>query len=202
MIAVVDYGLGNLRSVTRGLEAVGGNVQVVHEPAELTKASALVLPGVGAFRVGMRNLRANGLDRAVLDFIRTGKPFLGICLGLQFLFTTSYEDGRSEGLDVIPGEVVRLERDLKIPHMGWNSLKFAQPGLPLFDGVDEGTFVYFVHSYHVVPRDAGCVAAVADYGGDVVAAVCRDNVWATQFHPEKSGPIGLKMLENFRKHAR
>jgi glutamine amidotransferase len=198
MIKIVDYGMGNLRSVQKAFEKIGADAQVVSSPADLAGAEKLVLPGVGAFRDAIAELKRTGLDRPVREHIAADKPFLGICLGLQLLFDVSYEDGQWEGLGVLRGRVVRFtdQPDLKIPHMGWNSLEFAQPAR-IFEGVPEGSSVYFVHSYYVVPEDESVIAARTEHGTRFVSAVARRNLFATQFHPEKSQSVGLRLLTNF-----
>jgi len=198
MIKIVDYGMGNLRSVQKAFERIGAEAQVVSQPADVAGADKLVLPGVGAFRDAIGELKRTGLDRPVREHIAADKPLLGICLGLQLLFDVSYEDGQWEGLGVLPGKVVRFtdQADLKIPHMGWNSLEFAQPAR-IFEGVPEGSSVYFVHSYFVVPEDESVIAARTEHGTRFVSAVARKNLFATQFHPEKSQSVGLRLLKNF-----
>ncbi|HEV8069906.1 MAG TPA: imidazole glycerol phosphate synthase subunit HisH [Planctomycetaceae bacterium] len=198
MIKIVDYGMGNLRSVQKAFEKIGADAQVVSSPADLAGAEKLVLPGVGAFRDAIAELKRTGLDRPVREHIAADKPFLGICLGLQLLFDVSYEDGQWEGLGLLRGKVVRFadQPDLKIPHMGWNSLEFAQPAR-IFEGVPEGSSVYFVHSYYVVPEDESVIAARTEHGTRFVSAVARRNLFATQFHPEKSQSVGLRLLTNF-----
>jgi glutamine amidotransferase len=200
MIKIVDYGMGNLRSVQKAFEKLGAEAVICANPAELADAEKLVLPGVGAFRDAIGELRRTGLDKPVRDHIAADRPFLGICLGLQLLFDVSYEDGQWEGLGIIPGKVVRFQDqpDLKIPHMGWNTLELARPHR-LLEGVANGSSVYFVHSYYVVPDDDFLIAARSEHGTLFAAAVARDNLFATQFHPEKSQAVGLKMLSNFAK---
>jgi glutamine amidotransferase len=203
MIAIIDYGMGNLRSVQKGFEKVGFDAVVTADPKLVLEADKVVLPGVGAFRDCMRNLEAGGFVEPILKVIQEGRPFLGICLGLQLLFTESEEFGLHRGLDVIPGRVARFPEGmveagekLAVPHMGWNQIAFRQRP-PVFDGLDEGVNVYFVHSYYVKPADAGMVATTTTYGIDFCSAICRDNVVATQFHPEKSQDVGLRILKNF-----
>jgi imidazole glycerol-phosphate synthase subunit HisH len=198
MIKIVDYGMGNLRSVQKAFEKIGAEAVIVTRPADIEGAQKLVLPGVGAFRDGIHELKRAELDRPVRDHIAAGKPFLGICLGLQLLFDVSYEDGEWEGLGVLGGKVVRLDDqpDLKIPHMGWNSLEFAKP-TRLFEGIPSGSSFYFVHSYYVVPKDESVVAARTEHGTRFVSAVAKNNLFATQFHPEKSQSLGLRLLKNF-----
>ena len=198
MIAVIDYGMGNLRSVQKGFEKVGHEAVITADAAALRAADKVVLPGVGAFEDAIAELRRRDLVGPVLEAIDSGKPFLGICLGLQLLFERSFENGCHEGLGVLKGDVLRFEvpDDLAVPHMGWNQLTFRQPN-PLFAGLDDGTYVYFVHSYYVAPADAVVVAATADYPAPFCAAVRRGKLFATQFHPEKSQRDGLRMLRNF-----
>jgi imidazole glycerol-phosphate synthase subunit HisH len=198
MIAIIDYGMGNLRSVQKAFEKVGHQAIVTSDPAQVAAAAKVVLPGVGAFEDAAAELRRLDLVEPVLQAIDSGKPFLGICLGLQLLFDVSYENGRHEGLGVLRGQCVRfdLPKEFAVPHMGWNQLNIRRPA-PLLSGVAEGAYVYFVHSYYVVPTDAEVIAAETDYGGPFCAMVWRDNLFATQFHPEKSQADGLKMLKNF-----
>jgi imidazole glycerol-phosphate synthase subunit HisH len=197
-IAIIDYGMGNLRSVQKAFEKVGHSALVTNDPDLVAKADKIVLPGVGAFEDCMAELRNRNLVRPVLAAIDAGKPFLGICLGLQMLFDVSYENGRHEGLGVLRGEVVRfdLPQDYAVPHMGWNQIDFTRRP-PILAGMDPGTYVYFVHSYYVVPDDAGVVATTTDYGLPFCSMIWRDNLFATQFHPEKSQSEGLKILRNF-----
>ncbi len=200
MIAIIDYGMGNLRSVQKALQRLGAEARFVQRPDEIAAADRLILPGVGAFADAMANLRRADLVEPIIDFIATGRPFLGICLGLQLLFDVSEEDGEHEGLKVFSGRAVRFEptdRTLKVPHMGWNALRFVQHDCPLFGGLEDECHVYFVHSYFARPADRSVVAAETDYDGRFCAVVRRDNVQATQFHPEKSQRVGLKMLANF-----
>lgn len=198
MIALIDYGSGNLRSAAKALARVGGRVRIVNRPADARAADAVVLPGVGAFGDCMANLAKLGLADAIREFIATGKPFLGICVGLQMLFESGEESPGVTGLGVLPGTVPRFAAGkLKVPHMGWNSLKIRQPQCPLLAGVSEGSRVYFVHSYYGQPRDESVVAATTEYGVEFAAVLWRGNVMATQFHPEKSQAVGLQMLANF-----
>ena len=198
MIAIIDYGMGNLRSVQKGFEKVGYSAVVTSDPAVVAAAAKVVLPGVGAFEDAAAELRRLGLVKPVLQAIDSGKPFLGICLGLQLLFDVSYENGRHEGLGVLRGEVVwfDLPKQYAVPHMGWNQLNVRRPA-PVLEGVSPGAYVYFVHSYYVVPADADVIATETDYGGPFCSMIWRDNVFATQFHPEKSQAEGLKILKNF-----
>jgi glutamine amidotransferase len=198
MIVIVDYGMGNLRSVEKGFAKVGHQATVTSDPSRIADAAKIVLPGVGAFRDAIGELRRQKLVAPLRDAIGAGKPFLGICLGLQLLMDVSYEDGEYEGLGVIPGKVVRFDvpPELKVPHMGWNRIRRrAQP--PVLAGIDDDAFVYFVHSYYVAPHDAGVVATETDYGGSFTSMIWRDNIFATQFHPEKSQAAGLRILKNF-----
>ncbi len=199
MIVVVDYGLGNLRSVSKALEAVGAKVEISDNAGKIAEADALVLPGVGAFHRGMENLKTSGILPAILRSVKKGKPFLGICLGLQLLFTESEEHGLNRGLDIINGKVKKFASRVKIPHMGWNNVKLkAQSSkLKVFKGIPDGSYFYFVHSYYVEPENKDVIAATTDYGREFVSAVNKENVWGVQFHPEKSGELGLKILENF-----
>ena len=201
-IALIDYGMGNLASVAKALERAGGDVRLVDGPAGLEGADAVVLPGVGAFRDAAARLEATGLGAAALERIAAGVPFLGVCLGLQLLFESSGEGGRWRGLGVFAGTVERLETDLKVPHIGWNELEWKAAGAGMACGLPTPAAFYFVHSYAARPADPDCVAALTDYGGPVVAAVARDNVWAVQFHPEKSSAAGLGLLGNFVAAAR
>jgi glutamine amidotransferase len=205
MIAIIDYGMGNLRSVEKGVARTGHPTLVTCEPAKILLADGVVLPGVGAFGACMENLATRGLVGTIREAIDSGKPFLGICLGLQLLFGESEEFGPVPGLGILPGRVVRFggrELDgLKIPQMGWNRLRIQRPVAELA-GIDDGAYVYFVHSYYVVPADPALVAASTDYGVEFAAAVAWKNVFACQFHPEKSQAVGLRILENFVARVR
>jgi glutamine amidotransferase len=198
MIAIIDYGMGNLRSVQKGFEKVGHQAVVTSDPEQVARAAKVVLPGVGAFEDAVAELRRRRLVEPVLDAINAGKPFLGICLGLQLLFDVSFENGRHAGLGVLRGEVVRFELpdQYAVPHMGWNQLGMRRRP-PVLEGLAENTFVYFVHSYYVVPRDPTVIATETDYGVRFCSMIWRDNIFATQFHPEKSQSDGLRILENF-----
>ena len=191
----MDYGTGNLKSIRNGFLKVGVDATITRDPYKIEKADALILPGVGAFGRAMKHLE--DYKDLIHDYINSGKPFLGVCLGLQLLFTKSQEDEGIKGLDVFKGEVLRLPEGLKIPHMGWNNLKIVNK-CPIFKETGND-YVYFVHSYYVKPEDESIIAATTDYGIDVTAAICKDNVFATQFHPEKSGEVGLNILKNFVK---
>lgn len=195
MIAIIDYGMGNLRSVQKAFEFLGFEAQITDDPAAIAAADHVVLPGVGAFCDAMAKLRETGLDRAVIDTAKSGKPLLGICLGMQMLFEHSQENGFYDGLGLLSGTITKFEdRGLKIPHMGWNTLTTRD--CPLFDKGDDPC-VYFVHSYCAAEVSDDFTAATCDYGQTFTAAVCRGNVMATQFHPEKSGEAGLNMLRRF-----
>lgn len=196
MIAIIDYGMGNLRSVAKGFEKTGVNVEVTADPQVLKKASGVVLPGVGAFSDAMHNLKSHGLVEAIYDVINAGKPFLGICLGLQLLFESSEEWGTTAGLGVFPGRVRRLPPGLKIPHMGWNTLSFKKP-CPLFKNIPEHAAFYFVHSYYVEPDDPELTVFTTEYGTEFTSVAAKANVYGIQFHPEKSSALGLRILENF-----
>jgi len=203
VIAIVDVCSGNLRSVQRALAQVGGDVIVTRDPDVVHRADQIVVPGQGAFGVFMQGLGERGLGEALREAIASGRPYLGICLGLQILFDESEEQGPCPGLGVIAGRVVRLapaDPRLKVPHIGWNQLAFRRRD-PLLAGIADGAHVYFVHSYHAVPDDASLVTLEAEHGVRLTAAVRQDNVFACQFHPEKSQAIGLQILRNFVEHA-
>jgi len=194
-IAVIDYGMGNLHSVSKAIERLGHEALVTSDAASIMGADGAVLPGVGAFGDAIRQLRESGLDLTVREYAASGKPLLGICLGMQLLLSQSEEYGAHEGLGLLPGRVVRFQGDFKVPHMGWNKLHFTQEH-PLFAGLEEG-HVYFVHSFHALMDRQSDLLASTDYYGPVTAIVGRDNVVGMQFHPEKSGELGMKLLENF-----
>lgn len=206
MISIIDYGMGNLRSVSKALESVGAKVKVTNNPKDIVSAEAIVLPGVGAFCRGMENLEQSGLSPAILESIKNNKPFLGICLGLQLLFTESEEHGISKGLDVIKGRVKKFSPGVKIPHMGWNNIKsniknqkskIGNEKLKILEDIPDGSYFYFVHSYYVQPEDKDTIIATTFYGKEFVSAINKDNIWGVQFHPEKSSDLGLKILKNF-----
>jgi glutamine amidotransferase len=196
-IAVLDYGIGNLRSAEKALQHLGVDAALTTDPAVARRADGVVLPGVGAFGRCMEQLRESGLEPVVHEAVEAGKPFLGICVGMQMLFDASEEAPGVKGLGIISGEVRKLTVTTeRLPHMGWNTIS-VRAGSRLFDGIEDGSWLYFVHSYAPVPDDEAVVAATTDYGGRVVAAVERGPLWATQFHPEKSAINGLRLLENF-----
>jgi len=198
MIVILDYGMGNLRSVQKAIEAVGSSAEITSDPERVRQASRVILPGVGAFADAMSELRRTGLGEAFSEAVRQGKPCLGVCLGLQLLFDSSTEDGEHIGLGLLPGRVVRFtaQPGLKVPHMGWNTLRLRKPA-PLLAGLPREPSVYFVHSYYALPQNPDDVAAEADYPNPFAAVVWRDNLTACQFHPEKSQATGLAMYANF-----
>jgi glutamine amidotransferase len=201
MIAIIDYGAGNLGSVYKAFKYIGADVQVTADPEVVERADSLVLPGVGAFSHCMQGLESVNLTGATRKFIESGRPFLGICVGLQMLFDESEERGEACGLRILPGKVVKFRfpdrtENLKVPHIGWNTLSF-RPDAPMFQGLNQGDRAYFVHSYYPDPADSGVVTATSEYGYSFCCAIQRGNVHATQFHPEKSGAVGLQILRNF-----
>lgn len=198
MIAIIDYQMGNLRSVQKALERVGHPAKIVNEPDQIAAADKVILPGVGAFGDCMAELRKRELIAPIREAINSGKPFLGICLGLQVLFEYGHEGRRHEGIGVLPGEVRRFElpSTFKVPHMGWNQCAIRSQA-PILKDIADGTHFYFVHSYYVAPSEQSVIALEADFGGPFCAMVWRDNLFATQFHPEKSQDQGLRMLRNF-----
>jgi len=202
-IAIIDYGAGNLRSVEKAFEAVGIDAEITKDKVAIRNAKGVVLPGVGSFDSAISELRAQSLEGVIEEAIALGKPFLGICLGMQHLFASS-EEGKQKGLNLLPGTVKKFNfsgtpwSNQSIPHMGWNRLLFKHKA-PIFDGIDEGTMMYFAHSYHVVPENDTIVASRTDYGVEFVSAIWKENVFGLQFHPEKSGEKGLLILKNFGK---
>lgn len=200
MIAIIDYGAGNLRSVINAISALGYQATITSRPEEILQAKAVFLPGVGAGGDTMIGLKKLGLTGTIRQLVAEKKPLFGICIGLQILFTGTEEDGWHECLNIIPGRVKKLPPGLKIPHMGWNQVK-QKIAHPLFDGIPDNTNFYFVHSYYGDPRDKSVVAAETDYGISFCSAIARGNLVATQFHPEKSGEMGLKVYDNFIRFA-
>ncbi len=198
MITVVDYGVGNLHSVAKALEKVGAQTRVTSDWHDVEKADGVVLPGVGAFKDSMDAMHRSDLAKAIKSFINSGKPFLGVCVGLQMLFSESEEFGQSKGLDVFGGKVVKFAQGQKVPHMGWNQITISKPGNPLLRGLRDGDYLYFVHSYYVVPQSKDIVATQTNYGVDFTSMVWQGNVFGTQFHPEKSQETGLKIYANFK----
>jgi glutamine amidotransferase len=206
-VSIIDYGMGNLRSVQKGFEKIGAQAKVINTPQQVADAEAIVLPGVGAFKNCLENLDSLKLITPIIRSIKSGKPFLGICLGLQILFTESEEFGSTSGLDIIKGKVIRFKTNtcdntphLKIPHMGWNSISIKKEG-PYLEGIENETYLYFVHSYYVKPENEKVIATTTDYGVEFVSSILKDNIFACQFHPEKSQKAGLKILENFTTAA-
>jgi glutamine amidotransferase len=203
MITIVDYQMGNLRSVQKAIERVGGTAKISSDPAEIADAQKLILPGVGAFGDAMVEINRRGLADPIRQFAASGRPFLGICLGLQLLFERGFEHGEHEGLGILAGDVMRFDIDptLKVPHMGWNTVSVqnnqAGQSAPILDNLKPATHFYFVHSYYVRPADPDVVALTCDYGGEFCAMVWQDNLFATQFHPEKSQADGLELLKAF-----
>ncbi|MAI70809.1 MAG: imidazole glycerol phosphate synthase subunit HisH [Rhodopirellula sp.] len=200
MITIVDYQMGNLRSVQKGIERVGGHAKISSEPQEIASAEKLILPGVGAFGDAMAEIHRRNLATPIVDFIRSNRPFLGICLGLQLLFERGFENGEHEGLGILGGDVVRfdLPSSYKVPHMGWNTVT-KRADVPLLANTTENSHFYFVHSYYVRPADPSIIALECDYGGKFCAMVQQDNLFATQFHPEKSQTNGLQVLKAFEQ---
>lgn len=198
MIAIIDYGMGNLGSVKNALLKLGYEAQITSRADDILQAEKVILPGVGAFADAIGNIRSLGIDRVIMEVVRRKTPFLGICLGMQLLFTESYENGLYKGLDIIPGRVEKFQipTNYKVPQIGWNSIAI-NPASKLFAGITTGSYFYFVHSYYVVPEDEAVVAARTEYGVDFVSALEKGKVFATQFHPEKSSELGLKILKNF-----
>ena len=199
MIALLDYGAGNVRSVQKALTAAGGDVHLVPSPELVMQADAVVLPGVGAFDDCINAMRQQELFETAREFVSTGKPFLGICVGYQALFENSEEfNSSAAGLGIFEGSVVRFpDAEVKVPQIGWNEVHFTQPNCPILQGIESGSHFYFVHSYYPQPKDKSIVATRTEYGVDFTSAIWRDNVFATQFHPEKSQKVGLQLLANF-----
>jgi glutamine amidotransferase len=201
VIGIVDYGMGNLYSLGKALERLNCPHEFVAAPERLAAYGGIILPGVGAFADAMNNIRELGLLAAIREYAESGKPLLGICLGMQLLFSSSEEHGCNEGLGLLAGKAARFCGELKIPHMGWNQLQLKAPKHPLLQGLADGEYVYFVHSYHVCVDDPGDLLAVTDYGHEVTAIVGRANIYGMQFHPEKSGETGMRLLQNFAKQC-
>jgi len=200
MIAIIDYGAGNIHSIEKALQYIGATVEVTDDPAVVAAAQAVVLPGVGSGGAAMARMAERGLDDAIRQATQQGKPFLGICLGMQLL-ADHHAEGEVDGLRLFRGEVRRIPHGPKIPHMGWNSVSPVRAELPIFAGIPADSYFYFAHSYYVEPQDQQGVAAVTDYGSPFCSVIVTERVWGTQFHPEKSGAVGLQMLKNFVKFA-
>ncbi len=196
MIAIIDYGMGNLRSVQKAFEKVGAQARVTHNSGDIVNADKVVLPGVGAMAPAMQKLQDLGLVDTIRTVVKRQKPFLGICLGLQLLFERSSEGGYSEGLKILEGSVERFSQ-LKVPHMGWNQIKIQSCAAKLCQGISDGENVYFCHSYYVQPKDKTIAASLTNYGIDYVSSIVKGNIWGVQFHPEKSQKAGLQILKNF-----
>ena len=201
MIAIIDYGMGNIHSVNKALQLLGAQTKITNDPKEIRSADKAVLPGVGAFDDAMAELNKQGLIAEINDFVKNGKPLLGICLGMQLFFEESEEAKIEKGLGLLKGKVKRFEHKtgLKVPHMGWNQIKASGNKSPLFKDIKDGSFVYFAHSYYPMPKEQAVIAATCDYGNEFTAAVSKNNLYGVQFHPEKSQKVGLKILENFVK---
>jgi glutamine amidotransferase len=200
MITIIDYGAGNLRSVVNAISRLGYQAKVTTSPAEVLEAKAVILPGVGAAADTMTNLRQQGLDEPIRQFVAVGKPFLGVCIGMQVLLSDTEEGGNQPCLGIIPGQVRKFAPGLKVPHMGWNQLRQKKAHF-IFEGIADGANFYFVHSYYVEPEDKGLVAGETEYGIPFCSVIAKDNLIATQFHPEKSGEVGLKIYDNFIRMA-
>ncbi len=199
-IVIIDYGLGNLRSVDKAFKRINNDTEITKSVQEVKNADAIVLPGVGAFRDAIRNLKQ--LKENVLTLMEEGRPLLGICLGLQMLFSTSTEGGLTKGLDYFKGRVIRLPQELTVPHMGWNSLKIVKFENPLLSGISDGSYVYFAHSYYPVVEDEEDTIAITDYGITIPSVISKQSVFATQFHPEKSGKVGINIINNYIKYVK
>ncbi|GAA4719143.1 imidazole glycerol phosphate synthase subunit HisH [Brevibacillus fulvus] len=197
MIGILDYGMGNLYSLSKALERLGVGYDFVSDAADLAKFNGILLPGVGAFTDAMRQIDQLGLREAINEYAASGRPVLGICLGMQLLFDSSEEHAPNDGLHLLAGEAIRFRGDYKVPHMGWNQLTLQNPDHPLLKGVSDGDYVYFVHSYHIRVKDPSVLLATADYYQEVTAIVGSNNIFGMQFHPEKSGETGMRLLRNF-----
>lgn len=195
MIAIIDYGMGNLKNVYKALESIGEEAVITSDPQAIRVCDKVILPGVGAFKEAILNLHRTGLKEVIEESVARGKPLLGICLGMQLLFETSYENGSYKGLGLLPGEIIKLDVPLKVPHMGWNKLEIVKEA-PIFEGISNGAYAYFVHSYHMEGPEQ-IISAYTTYGKKIGIAVQRGNIYGLQFHPEKSGEVGLAMLKNF-----
>lgn len=198
MIVIIDYGMGNLRSVQKAFEKVGNFVKITDSKIAIDDSSGIVLPGVGAFKNAISRLKKLNLIEVIKKNIKNGKPFLGLCLGLQLLFTESEEGGITKGLDILKGKVIRFSPKLKVPHIGWNSINIKKK-ISILNGINSGTYFYFVHSYYAKPSDLNYIAATTDYGVEFCSIIHYNNIFATQFHPEKSQKYGLEIIENFSK---
>jgi imidazole glycerol-phosphate synthase subunit HisH len=201
MIAIIDYGAGNMLSIAKALQHLGASARVTDDPLVVGEARAIVLPGVGSGGAAMARMKERGLDDAIRQATEQGRPFLGICLGMQLL-ADHHSEGEVAGLGLFPGEVRRIPHGPKIPHMGWNQVTPLYENLPIFAGIAPQEYFYFMHSYYVEPQDALGVAAVTDYGSPFCSVIATERVWGTQFHPEKSGPAGLRLLGNFIRWAK
>ncbi len=199
-LAIINYEMGNLKSISSGLKKVGAKVEITKEKSVIQAADGLVIPGVGAFGDAMKNLMP--LKSIILDQIQAGKPFLGVCLGFQLIFDESEEFGIHEGLEMLAGRVIKLPETVVTPHMGWNQILIKKGDNPMMEGIPDSSYVYFVHSYYPVPKSSDIVVATTNYGLEFPSIVGKDNIFATQFHPEKSSSVGLRMLENFIKFVR
>jgi glutamine amidotransferase len=199
IISIINYNMGNIKSVENAFKRIGADVLVTGRPADLDKASGIVLPGVGAFSDAVGNLEKSGMDKKIIENTRSKKPFLGICIGLQVLFEYGMEGGKNMGLGILKGNVEKIPAGVKIPHMGWNKIKILKRDSRLFQGIEDKESFYFVHSYHVVCRDKGVISSTTDYGIDIASSVESSNIYGLQFHPEKSSLSGLKILSNFVK---
>lgn len=195
-IAIIDYGTGNLRSIQKALEYLGFSVEITGDRKTIAGSDGIILPGVGAFPPAMEKLVSSGIDKTIYESVKLNKPILGICLGMQLLFETGYEVKKCEGLGLLKGSVKKIKGNLKVPHMGWNKLNIDK-GSPLFKDIEEGSYVYFVHSFYAEPEERRNLIASTYYGSSLTAAVCEGNIFGVQFHPEKSGKIGLGILKNF-----
>jgi imidazole glycerol-phosphate synthase subunit HisH len=200
-IALIDYGMGNIKSVENSFLKAGADIKVTADPAVINNSAAVILPGVGAYRDAFSNLDKRGLVEPIYKNIKS-KPFLGICIGMQLLFEYSLEDGKNRGLGIFKGSVQKIPPGVKIPHMGWNQIDIIKKNSKILKGIQSGENFYFVHSYHVVPEDRSIVSSITDYGTDIVASIEKDNIFGSQFHPEKSSMIGQKLIKNFLSLAK